>query len=257
MADAQAVCLKGQVFVGGGTSTSKRSDSRIYVYTPATDAWDTIDTPVYWFGLTVYHSQLVLVGGMDYDDESPTNKLWTLGEHGEWQETIPPMDAACIETCSVSYGDHLLVLDNERQEVNVYNGQSWARTHHLPSDLFQTKSVVIGGCWYVIGENEVYYASLDLLIAGCHSVVDISRQSSAWKRLPNTPSISCCPVGFGSRVIAVGLSAIYAYSQSNMSWVCVGDIPIAPYSSCAVTLHSNELMVMIGKKSFMITVECK
>ena len=54
---AQAVW---QVYLGGGTvSGNKRDEARLYIYTPATDTWDVLDTPVYHFALTTYHSQLV------------------------------------------------------------------------------------------------------------------------------------------------------------------------------------------------------
>ena len=80
--DARAVWLKDKVYVGGGaTSGSLRDHARLYVYTPATDTWSKLDTPVYFFALTTYHSQLVLVGGKEYVggniEGKPTSKLWT------------------------------------------------------------------------------------------------------------------------------------------------------------------------------------
>ena len=72
---AQAVWLKNKVYLGGGTvSGSKRDEARLYVYTPATDTWDVLDTPVYHFALTTYHSQLVLVGGWEYTSGLPTSE---------------------------------------------------------------------------------------------------------------------------------------------------------------------------------------
>ena len=77
---AHAVWLKDKVYIGGGwISESIRHEARLYIYTPATDEWTTLDTPVYWFGLTTYHSQLVLVGGWEYLGEDAvgerSNKL--------------------------------------------------------------------------------------------------------------------------------------------------------------------------------------
>ncbi|MCG8621144.1 MAG: hypothetical protein MJE68_03945, partial [Proteobacteria bacterium] len=127
---AQAVCLKDKVYVGGGVTTesSFRPDARLYIYTPATDEWTTLDTPVYFFALTTYHSQLVLVGGEEYVGEDvlgePTNKLWILSEDGQWQETLPPMPTPRTDTSAVSHGDHLLVIGNDYQLTNkvyVYN----------------------------------------------------------------------------------------------------------------------------------------
>lgn len=69
MQDAQAVWLAKKLYVGGGFSVEENEtdqhDQALYVYTPATDVWDIIATPVYWFALATYRSQLVLVGGDD------------------------------------------------------------------------------------------------------------------------------------------------------------------------------------------------
>ena len=94
MRDATAVWHRDKLYVGGwvpAAAGSYRDDTRLYVYTPTTDTWDTpIDTPVYFFFfLTTYHSQLVLVGGEEYNSEvvevELSNKLWTLNKHGQWQ----------------------------------------------------------------------------------------------------------------------------------------------------------------------------
>ena len=64
MSDAQAVWLGDKLYVGGGwTSGSRRDIAKLYIHTPTTDTWSHINTPVYYFALVTYHSQLVLVGG--------------------------------------------------------------------------------------------------------------------------------------------------------------------------------------------------
>ena len=130
---AHAVWLpKDKVYVGGGVTSGNRRDwARLYIYSPATDTWTTLDTPVYLFGLTTYHSQLILVGGREYIGENVegelTNKLWTLSEDGQWQETLPPMLTPCDTPSAVSHGDHLLVISGDGpNKVHVYNGHHWA-----------------------------------------------------------------------------------------------------------------------------------
>ena len=82
----------GEKLYVGGTSDSFRHSAGLYIYTPTTDMWDLVDTPVYWFTLTTYHSLLMLVRGREYSFSNEfTNELWTLSEHGQWQETLPPM----------------------------------------------------------------------------------------------------------------------------------------------------------------------
>ena len=68
MYDAQAVLLHGKLYVRGGYSislTPEVDNSKLYIYALAANTWDVMDTPVYWFALTTYHSQLILIGGDD------------------------------------------------------------------------------------------------------------------------------------------------------------------------------------------------
>ena len=262
---AKAVWLKDKVYVGGGvTSRSYRSDARLYIYTPATDTWTTLDTPVYSFGLTTYHSQLVLVGGRKYVGENvlgvPTNKLWTLSEDGQWQETLPPMPTPCYDASAVSHGDHLLVIgDDYSNKVYMYNGHHWASAQHPPQQLFHIKSTVFNGHWYVMGFGGIVYsASLDSLLASCQPS-ETSQPSSLWRRLTDVPSVQCCPAVFGNRLVAVGkrsnsttIISLYAYSSLTQSWLHMADVPFSLISiifgiiptPCAVLLPSSELMIM-------------
>ena len=65
MHDAQAVLLRGKLYVRGGYSISLTPEVELYIYALVANTWDVMDTPVYWFVLTTYHSQLVLIGGDD------------------------------------------------------------------------------------------------------------------------------------------------------------------------------------------------
>jgi hypothetical protein len=290
---AHAVWLKDKVYVGGGwISGNKRVAARLYIYIPATDTWTTLDTPVCRFGLTTYHSQLVLVGGREYVGENVvgelTNKLWTLSEDGQWQETLPPMPIPCHSTIAsaVSHGDHLLVISGFF-EVYVYNGHHWATAseQHPPQwlDSGSIGSTVFNGHWYVMArilpphdgsqktdtpQNKtcVYSASLNSLLASCHPS-ETSQPSSLWKRLTNFPSEWCCPAVYGNRLVAIGerstatstTLSLYAYSSLTQSWVHMGDsrsIPIS-FPPCAVLLPSNELMIVSGRTVFQSRLTCK
>ena len=258
---AQAVWLKDKVYMGGGTSGSTLRDrARLYIYTPTTDTWDTpIDTPVYYFSLTTYHSQLVLVGGREYVDEygvgELTNKLWTLNEHGQWQETLPPLPTTCTSASAVSHGDHLLVANDSSclNQVYVYNGHHWASAQCSSGQMFSIQSTIFNGHWYLIGgevfQSQVYSASLDSLIASCQPS-ETSQPSSVWKRLTDVPNINCYPAVFGNRLIAVGggvysTKSVYAYSSFAQSWVHVGDAPGSTRGFfCALVIPFDELMIV-------------
>ena len=276
--EAQAVWLDDKVYVGGVISGSRRNDARLYIYTPTTDIWDTpIDTLVYWFALTTYHSQLVLVSGKEYVSENVagelTNKLWTLSEQGHWQETLPPMPTPCVHASAVNHGDHLLVINTvSGNQVYVYNGHYWASAQGPPQQLYSMKSTVFNGHWYLMGgvlsqpqKAYVYSASLDSLLATCQPS-ETSQPSSVWKRLPNVPAGYCCPAVFGNRLIAVGggggpsaPTSLRAYSSFTQSWVDVGDtsVSISGLAPCAIVLPSNELMVVRGWGAIKITLRSK
>ena len=253
---AQTVCLKDKVYVG----TSGYA-ARLYVYTPTTDTWDAlIDTPGSYLALTTYHSQLVLVGKKEYGAEKLPNKLWTLSEHGQWQETLPPMPTPCTVAFAVSHGDHLLVIDDEYplNNIYVYNGHHWASAQHPPQMLYSTMSTVFNGHLYMMGEPSVYSAYLDSLIASCQPS-ETSQPSSVWKRLPDGPRGHCYPAVFGNRLIAVAGGSIHAYSSFTQSWTHVMSISVLSGSAapCAVVLPSNELMVVSGWGALKVTLKSK
>ena len=265
MRDAQAVRLEDKLYVGGGqTSRSDRDAARLYIYTPTTDTWNHINTPVYWFALVTYHSQLVLVGGREYVGKGRggpvTNKLWTLTEHDQWRETLPPMTTNHYGPVAVEFADNILVAggkDDKRRKfdiVEVYNGHHWAEAQYLPKPCYWMKSTVLNGHWYLMGGygqgREVYYASLDSLAASCQPVE--KPLSSVWKRLPDVPHRCSSTTVFGNRQIAIGGGipshslSIHAYSPQTQSWVHVGDMPVGLGFTCTAILSTGELMVIRG-----------
>ena len=264
MLNAQPVWLGDKLYVGGGITTgtlSIRDMARLYIYTPTTDTWSHIKTPVYYFALITYHSQLVLVGGEEFASDGRvgpvTSKLWTLTEHDQWRETLPPMTTKRYNVSAVEFADNILVAGGQDDKlrsiciVEVYNGHHWAEAQCLPKPCYFMKSTVLNGHWYLMGGwgqgKEVYYASLNSLI--------VSRRSkplpSVWKRLPDVPHDHSSTAVFGNRLIAVGggyssSSSIYAYSPLTKYWVHVGDMPVELRSTCTAVLPTGELMVIGG-----------
>ena len=277
MRDAQAVWLGNKLYVGGGwTSGSTRGAARLYIYTPTTDTWSKIDTPVYRFTLITYHSQLVLVGGEEYVGEARAgpvaNKLWTLTEHDQWRETLPPMTTKRYRASAVEFADNIVVAGgyNDKGEnidiVEVYNGHHWTKAQCLPKPDYDMKSTVLDGHWYVMGGvgqgKEVYYASLDSLVASCQP--SEKPLPSVWKRLPDVPHQPSSIAVFGNRLIAIGgggyrspsISSISAYYPHTQSWVHVGDMPVELHSTCTAVLPTGELMVIGGWSSTYMVESC-
>ena len=270
--------MKDKIYIGGGgTFGSRRDAAKLYVYTPSTDSWDTLDTPVYWFALTTYNSELVLIGGWKYVSENImgklSNKLWTLSEHGHWKETLPPMPMPCGTGASaVSHGNNLLVIseDYPNNQVHIYNGHRWANIQPPPQKISSITSAVFNGCWYLMGEELdkqqmtcVYSASIDSLLASHQS--SASQLSSIWKRLPDVSSGYSCVAVFGNRVIATMLikrggiptMSLYAYSSFTRSWVHVGDTSSSGsnITPCAVALPSDKLVIVSGQSTLKVTLK--
>ena len=206
ISDATAVWYGDKLYMGGETSGTFRDEARLYIYSPTTDTWDTsIDTPVYLFALTTYCSRLVLVGGMEYVDKnvegSITNKIWTLSEGNQWQETLPSMRTKRRRACAVSYSDNLLVAggitsDGISNIVEIFDTNiHWLFAPTLPVGYYNLKSATLDDHWYLMGgdnggllaqKNAVYSASLDTLLASSQSTSQ-SQSSSIWKRLTDVP----------------------------------------------------------------------
>lgn len=95
MSDVQVVCLNGTLYVGGGyTSGTIDNDAKLYsieLRVANTATWTAASVPAYGYALTVYNSQLQLVGGCLHLSEEITNKIFTLRGTGEIVEALPPM----------------------------------------------------------------------------------------------------------------------------------------------------------------------
>ena len=255
--DAKAVYFEDKLYVGGGTVTttvSLRDEASLYIYTPTTDLWEAVSTPVSLFAPITYHSQLILVGGVEYVGESQpgplTNKLWTLSAQDQWQETLPPMKTKRYGASAVSYGDHLLVAGGG-SEIEIYNSRYWVETKYpLSRECWDMKSTVLDGHWYLMGgyeqEEEVYYASLDSLVQASEALQPLP----IWKRLPNVPCELCSCAVLDDKLIAVGglplTSKIHIYSLHTKSWMYVGDIPVTLCNTCTIQLPTGELMIIGG-----------
>ena len=261
--DAQAVWLGDKLYVGGGWISGSRSDkARLYIHSPTTDTWSHIDTPVYYFALITYHSQLVLVGGREfiseYEDGLVTNKLWTLSEDDQWREILPPMAIKRPLPSAVEFTDNILVAGGEDDKgrnidtVEVYHDHHWTEVQCLPQPCHDMKSTVLNGHWYLMGGKgqgkEVYYASLDSLVASCRP--SEKPLPFVWKRLPDVLHKLSCTAVFGNRLVAIGgryqlpSSSIHAYSPHTQSWVQVGDMPIRLSSACTAVLPTGDLIVI-------------
>ena len=256
MYNAQAVVLGNKVYIGGGIM-DPGSPSRLLVYDYTKESWEILNTPVQWYALTTYHSQLVLVGGVDPDTLEATNQLWVLDEQYRWTQPLPPMTIKRYQASTVILGDYLIVAggcggsdDSHLDTVEVYDGHQWMMAQSLPRACSCMKTTLYDGNWYLasgIGQgSEVYHVSLTSLIPTIHfKEAKHCKQTSVWKQLPDAPLMQFTPAVLRKQLITVGGgSAIHAYSPNTKSWVHVGDLPIACDATCTLVLPTGELLVV-------------
>ena len=130
MDDVQAVVVESKVYIGGNVYPG--SLSRLLVYDISKKLWDILDTPTYLYALTTYHSQLVLVGGINPDGRA-TSQLWVLDEQHKWIQPLPPMTTKRYQASAVSVGVHLIVAGgcsdggDALDEVVIYDGHQWRK----------------------------------------------------------------------------------------------------------------------------------
>ena len=261
MNGAHSLWLEDKLYVGGGvTSGDTEDDAKLYIYTPSTDTWDTMNTPVHWFALITYHSHLVLVGGLDHGSGSFSNKLWTLTSHNQWREILPPMTVKRSSASAVQYAKNIIVaggMGDQRREIDiveVYNGHHWTIAQCLPKPCQRIKSTVLSGHWYLMGGygqgKIVYCTSLSSLVASRQ--ISAKPLPSVWKRLTDVPHESASPTVFGNRLIVVGgggdplTSSIHAYSPHTQSWIHVGNVPVEVCFTSPFALPIRRLMVIGG-----------
>ena len=136
---AQAVVLGNKVYIGGGNfGPELASSNKLLIYDFTEDSWDTLDTPTERYTLAIYHSQLVLVGGMYPETGRATNQLWVLDQPNQWTQLLPPMRTERYQASAVSMDDHLIVaggcvdIDSLLDVVEVYDRKSWRFVQSLP-----------------------------------------------------------------------------------------------------------------------------
>lgn len=253
MSDAQAVVLRGKVYVGGGELSTLFNCLLVYDFNIG-----ILRTPVYYYTLATYRSQLVVIGGKSSTSGQDTNKLWVLDEH---LHSFTFMPTKRSDSSSVAVGSHLIVAGGSSNDdlhisldvVEVYDGKKWKKIQSLPKACYEMKSAVHKGNWYLAGGvtqgREVLYASLESLVATTH--MEGTEQIAVWKKLTDTPFVHSTLVAFGKQLITMGgqpfTSAIHAFSYNTNSWVYVGDLPVACHSVCTVVLPTGELLVIGGE----------
>ena len=257
MYHSQCVSLHGKIYVGGGY-TSSGDPYKLFISSDL-KSWNIFNTPTKYYALTTYHSQLVLIGGMERN-EYCTNKVWTTGaERIEWLSSLPPMgisrrSSSAINTQSKQNQAECIIVTGglktpgvRLNTVEVFVQGEWSIVQPLPLQCFCIKCTIHDEILYLMGsyqqDNSVLYCELDSLL---------SSNDTLWKTFRVPLYYSSC-VTFHRHLVSVGgsstspLSKIYAYSPLTRSWLHVGDLPFELESTTSTVISTGELVVIGGR----------
>ena len=262
MHDAQCVLLQDKIYIGGYTS-SWESDASLFISSTDLNSWSQVTTPTCHYGLTTYHSQVVLVGGMEPDTRMATNKLWTLKGEMNWQLSLPPMPTSRYYSSALNTGSpECLVVSGGTASgvfyvnvVEILKDNEWSSVQPLPKACSRLKSTLHKGRLYLMGGYEqglsVFHCKLESLLNEDHTQ-EMSHSSGLWSELQIYLGFSS-PSSFANQLISTGgylfstlSSTICAYSPHTLSWLHVGNLPIGLRNTATIVLPTGELVVLGG-----------
>ena len=280
MKDSQAVWFKGKLYLGGGTTTSQADSVKLYIYSPDTNTWGSMNTPVSHFALAVYQSQIVLVGGKKYGGENSsqmTNNVRVMTDelNSQWKmDIIPHMSFQRSGAVAVSIDSTLIVTGGEHElsalNIEIYDGRVWQNIDR-PSDLRGSDVKMVlheFDCYFFGGRHgrSVFSANLSSLITSCKMGGDC--EEDLWRQVPDIPEqvAGGCPTVFGCRLVVENGGILYAYSPNTQVWVHMPKMPNEDVYNACIVCSNRELMVIgglsaktnvVSKQVAKVSINCK
>ena len=264
MAGAQAVVIRGIVYVGGGYTNTPDDSYLIQKYSPTDDMWYTLPpAPVYYFGMGELNGQLVIVGGTTRQ-RVVTGKVHTLNSSTQkWVESIAPMPTARRRPSVLSLPSCLTVVGGRDQrgtkstdvEVFMPHTSQWRKTiSPAPSPLCDMTTTVIDNKCFIAeyGSTKVYQLCVSLQQTTTDSA-NTPQVITEWTNLCDLPhkgrglgSISGCLLAVGGGGWRKLIKTILGFSPITNTWKTVGELPVPRCNCTTVLLPTGELLVMGG-----------
>ena len=219
-----------------------------------------MDTPTYYYGLTIYDDHLVLVGGVEYPSHRLTNRIWLLQsieEDGreEWKEdAIPPMPSRRLGVSAVGY-DKLLLVAGGRDEnyqpmktVELYQLGQWRSTTPLPRPCSFMSSTVMGSHVVFAGGRglgrEVYHCSVDT----------IKSMTLQWERLADAPLEYSSIITLNGVLLAIGgrtglsqSAAMFGFFAHTRSWHHFFNLPLPLSRTSTAVIPTGQIVAVGGR----------
>ena len=261
---AQAVVIRGIVYVGGGVTASDDDGYLIQQYSPTDDRWSTLPlAPVYWFGMGDLNGQLVIVGGKTRQ-EDVTGKVHTLNSSTQkWVESIAPMPTARHSSAVFSQPSCLTVVgggdqhDTHLSDVEIFmpHTSQWHKmTLPAPFPLCDMTTTVINNKCFIAeyDSTKVYQLCVSLQQTTTDSS-NTPQVITEWTNLCDLPHEECGLGSINGCLLAVGggdmfkpIKTILGFSPIANTWKTVGELPEPRRICTTVLLPTSELLVIGG-----------
>ena len=264
MSFAQAVVIRGIVYVGGGGTRSVSDGYLIQQYSPTDDTWYTLPpAPVRWFAMGDLNGQLVIVGGKTGQDDV-TGKVHSLNSSTQkWVESIAPMPTARSKPAVFSQPSCLTVVGGRDRhgtklsDVVIFmpHTSQWHKTTSpAPSPLYRMTTTVINNKCFITeyDSTEVYQLCVSLQQTTTDSS-NAPQVITEWTNLCDLPHSGCGLGSINGCLLAVGgggwpntITTILGFSPITNTWKTVGELPERRCDCTTVLLPTGELLVMGG-----------
>ena len=268
---AQAVVIRGIVYVGGGYARSDDDEYLIQQYSPTDDRWSTLPpAPVRWFGMGELNGQLVIVGGKTRENGVTGNVISfdSFAWFRKWKESIPPMPTArhspAVFSCltvvggSDQYGTRMSAV-----EVFIPHTSQWHIATPAPSPLSHLTTTVIQNKCFLAQyySNRLYQLCVSVHQAATRSSLT-AKVITEWKAIGELPH-ECSALGSVKEcLLAVGgekcFTSILGFSPITNTWKSVDElldrVRVESRHNCTtVLLPTGELLVMGGVDQYAST----
>ena len=268
----QSVVVEGTVYVGGGYAGHGSDNNYIVMtYDISTGKWATLPPyQVRHFAMTAINNQLVLVGGVEQND----NRIKVLGvwdaNRKQWTHPYPEMYTARTSSSAVVYKEWLVVAGGKSffhtslssVEVMNTNSKQWYAGPPTPTptpwSCMRTAAVgdtcyFMGGLISGVSTDKVYTVSLSALTSELTSKEPRKKKSPMWSEVSGLHLIGSSPLSISGSLIAVGgknkdrtaVTTIHLYQPDTGKWVKVWDLP-TPRENCICAKITDKEMLMAG-----------
>ena len=274
--------LNGKVYIS--------SDGVVLEYSPETNTWKDLPSPIQYHRAVLLNGQLTLVGGIMRSPEvySRVIRVWD-NEVKQWTETTsyPPLPVGRDGLGCASYEHYLIVAGGSVTEqflnsksVDILDTQvgQWYKAPPMPHGGHHLQSIIIGQSLYInpvfsgvaSACKSVFRVSLPTLVS--HAIEGKSHDSSIWEKLPDVPHYATTLFSVGNMLLAAGgrssgnvksvlsrgnikpSADVRLYNPHTKEWVKVAELPEAVCECICTMLPSGRLLVAGGSSSLLKNV---